>query len=117
MSKEPEALKCYLIAQSSNSNQFDHALRPPLAVYLILIIEQKVHGCVGWQERARPLTRPIDLMLRGGKKKDKSSLHIQGIWLYLLRSFFQMHQDKLSLLWEGTQDTKRLVNVKSRKEI
>lgn len=43
MSEEPEALR-YLIILSSN--QFDQALRVPLAVHLTLIMEQKVDGCV-----------------------------------------------------------------------
>lgn len=102
MSEEPKALKCYLIAYSSN--QFDRALRVPLAVHLTLIIEQQVDGCVRRQERARPLTRPIDLDLRGGEQRQSP---YTGIWLHLLRSFSQIHQDKLSLLREGITGRKK----------
>lgn len=90
MSEEPGALKCFLIAQSSNINQFNHALRLPPAVYFILIFEQTVDGCVLTAGESETTYGGPPISTCGEAKKDERCLPIQGIWLQLLRSFSQM---------------------------
>lgn len=90
MSKEPKALKCFLIAQSSNINQFNHALRLPPTAYVILIFEQKVDGCVLIAGEGETTYGGPSISTCSEAKKDESCLPIQGIWLQLLRSFSQM---------------------------
>lgn len=106
MSEEPEALKCFLIAQSSNINQFNHALRLPPAVYLILIFEQKVDGCVLIAGESKTTYGGPSISTCGEAKKRREPSPYTGDLAAAFKKLFP-NADKLSLLREGNRKAQK----------